>query len=129
MNYCKRIFSLVCLLFLTLSISAQSAKKYPSRFWEITGNGLTKPSYLYGTMHVSKKLAYYLPDTFFIALKNVDKRWQKHHRAAYRGPVELRPASRRARNLPLGQDRHGEVGPGDPRRFAKQGAHARVRAA
>lgn len=72
MNYCKRIFSLVCLLFLTLSISAQSAKKYPSRFWEITGNGLTKPSYLYGTMHVSKKLAYYLPDTFFIALKNVD---------------------------------------------------------
>jgi uncharacterized protein YbaP (TraB family) len=56
----------------TFNLTAQNTKKYPSRFWEITGNGLTKPSYLYGTMHVSKKLAYYLPDTFFVALKNVD---------------------------------------------------------
>ncbi len=40
--------------------------------WEISGNGLDKPSYLYGTMHVSSKLAFHLGDSFFIALKNID---------------------------------------------------------
>lgn len=40
--------------------------------WEITGNGLKKPSYLYGTMHVSNKVAFHLSDTFFIAIKSCD---------------------------------------------------------
>jgi uncharacterized protein YbaP (TraB family) len=26
--------------------------------WQITGNGLKKPSYVYGTMHVSQKIAF-----------------------------------------------------------------------
>ena len=47
-------------------------KKYQGLLWEITGNGLNKPSYLYGTMHVSKKLAFRLSDTFYLALKNCD---------------------------------------------------------
>lgn len=69
----KSLLLLFVVSLFTIDFSfAQSSKKYPSRFWEISGNGLTKPSYLYGTMHVSKKLAYYLPDTFFIALNNVD---------------------------------------------------------
>jgi uncharacterized protein YbaP (TraB family) len=46
--------------------------KYPSLFWEITGNGLTKPSYLFGTMHVSSKMVFHLSDSFYLALKNVD---------------------------------------------------------
>jgi uncharacterized protein YbaP (TraB family) len=46
------------------------AKKYPSLFWEITGNGLKKPSYLFGTMHVSSKIAFNLSDSFYIAIKN-----------------------------------------------------------
>lgn len=41
--------------------------------WEISGNGTTKPSYLYGTMHVSNKVAFNLSDTFFLGLKNADK--------------------------------------------------------
>lgn len=45
-------------------------KKYPSLLWEITGNGLKKPSYLIGTMHVSNKLAFNLPDSFYIAIRN-----------------------------------------------------------
>jgi uncharacterized protein YbaP (TraB family) len=45
---------------------------YPSLLWEITGNGLTKPSYLFGTMHVSSKMAFHLSDSFYMALKNVD---------------------------------------------------------
>ena len=47
-------------------------RKYPARLWQITGNGLKKPSYLYGTMHVSKKLAFNLGDTFYKALEDVD---------------------------------------------------------
>jgi len=45
---------------------------YPSLFWEITGNGLKKPSYLFGTMHVSSKMAFHLSDSFYYAIKNVD---------------------------------------------------------
>ncbi len=40
--------------------------------YKITGNGLDKPSYLYGTMHVSNKIAFNLADSFFLALKSVD---------------------------------------------------------
>ncbi len=46
--------------------------KYPSIFWEITGNGLKKPSYLFGTMHVSMKLAFNLSDSFYTAMQSVD---------------------------------------------------------
>lgn len=49
-----------------------SAKKYPSLFWEITGKGLEKPSYLFGTMHVSSKMVFHLSDSFYYAMKNVD---------------------------------------------------------
>lgn len=46
------------------------AKKYPSLLWEISGRGLKKPSYLIGTMHVSSKMAFNLPDSFYIAVRN-----------------------------------------------------------
>ena len=39
-----------------------------SLLWEISGNGLEKSSYLYGTMHVSKKIAFRLDDVFYEAL-------------------------------------------------------------
>lgn len=47
-------------------------KKYQSLLWEITGNGLKKPSYLFGTMHVSNKLAFQLADSFYLGIKNAD---------------------------------------------------------
>lgn len=68
----KKLILVVTYLLLLLPTTLNAQKKYQSRFWEITGNGLTKPSYLYGTMHVSKKLAYYLPDTFFVAMQRAD---------------------------------------------------------
>ena len=40
------------LLALTLSLQVQAQKKN-SLLWEITGKGLTKPSYLYGTLHIT----------------------------------------------------------------------------
>lgn len=50
----------------------KTEKKYQGLLWEITGNGLTRPSYLFGTMHVSNKLAFHLADSFFTAIKSVD---------------------------------------------------------
>lgn len=67
------------LLFVTFIFSSNTffgqttmPKKYPSLLWEITGNGLKKPSYLYGTMHVSDKVAFNLTDSFFVAIKSCD---------------------------------------------------------
>lgn len=71
----KRILPAFFLLF-TVTLKAQepssSTKKYQGLLWEITGNGLTKPSYLFGTMHVSSKLAFHLSDSFYYALRQVD---------------------------------------------------------
>ncbi len=47
------------------------SKKYQSLLWEISGNGLKTPSYLFGTMHVSSKMVFHLADSFYYALKNV----------------------------------------------------------
>lgn len=44
------------------------AQEKNSLLWEISGNGLSKTSYLYGTMHVSKKIAFRLDDVFYEAL-------------------------------------------------------------
>jgi uncharacterized protein YbaP (TraB family) len=62
------------LLFLSLSLTAQqkTEKKYPALLWEITGNGLKKPSYLFGTMHVSSKLVFHLSDSFYVDIKSTD---------------------------------------------------------
>lgn len=70
----KRIFiiSLILLPYLLTAQSPIKQKKYPSLLWEITGNGLTKPSYLFGTMHVSSKLAFHLADSFYIGIRNAD---------------------------------------------------------
>ncbi len=68
----KRIISLLLISFTFFCSEAQLTikdKKYPSLLWEITGKGLAQPSYLIGTMHVSSKLAFNLPDSFYIALR------------------------------------------------------------
>ena len=53
------------LLALLLVTSLSFAQKEKTLFWEISGNGLTKKSYLYGTMHVNDKISYHLSDAFF----------------------------------------------------------------
>jgi uncharacterized protein YbaP (TraB family) len=65
------IFRILILVLLPFMVSAQT-KKYPSLLWKISGKGLSKPSYVYGTMHVSNRVAYHLSDQFFDALKSVD---------------------------------------------------------
>lgn len=54
----KKIFFVLCVL-LSFSLSAQ----YNSLLWKITGNGLKKPSYLYGTMHTSDSRVFNFSDS------------------------------------------------------------------
>lgn len=37
--------------------------------WEITGNGLTAPSYLFGSMHVTDRRAFEFPDSLYTAIE------------------------------------------------------------
>jgi len=72
---CLKGFCAIVSLFFVYSITAQTTKKTPkynSLFWEITGNGLKKPSYLFGTMHVSSKMVFHLSDSFYHAINNTD---------------------------------------------------------
>ena len=72
----RRPFCVVVLLIGFFISHAQSPKlkdqKYPSLLWEITGNGLKKPSYLFGTMHVSSKMVFNLSDSFYTAIRSAD---------------------------------------------------------
>ena len=43
-----------------------------SLLWEISGNGLTKKSYIYGTYHVNEKISYHLTDEFYQHLLQAD---------------------------------------------------------
>lgn len=64
----KVFLLLLCLPLLVMSANAQTK----SLLWQISGNGMSKPSYIYGTMHVSDKIAFHLTDSFFIALRSAD---------------------------------------------------------
>jgi len=71
----KKILILFAACFTFLITGAQvklAIKKYPSLLWEISGNGMKKPSHLIGTMHVSSKLAFNLPDSFYMAIRNAE---------------------------------------------------------
>lgn len=70
----KILIALISVITATNSFAQKPKKtgKYPSVLWEITGNGLSKPSYLFGTMHVSSKMVFHLSDSFYYALENVD---------------------------------------------------------
>ena len=63
---------LLSILLLPLFSFAQINKDYQGLLWKISGNGLEEPSYLYGTMHVSNRVAFHLSETFFDALDNAD---------------------------------------------------------
>jgi uncharacterized protein YbaP (TraB family) len=69
----KFILSLVlCGTLCTPNLQAQAPTE-KSVFWEITPKQGGKKSYLYGTMHVSKKVAFRLPNALYEAIKSVDK--------------------------------------------------------
>jgi len=71
----RKLFAAVWILSCFISYSQKTKvppKKYPSLLWEISGNGMKKPSYLFGTMHVSSKMVFHLSDSFYLGIKNAD---------------------------------------------------------
>jgi uncharacterized protein YbaP (TraB family) len=66
----NKLFTLIFSI-LTIIVSAQESQK--GLLWKITGNGTTKPSYIYGNMHVSSKIAFRLGEEFFEAISSTDK--------------------------------------------------------
>src|ERR1700748_2148977 len=69
----KFFVAVFCVLCFFLSNAQQEKHQYPSVFWEITGNGLKTPSYLFGTMHVSNKMVFHLSDSFYNAIQRCDE--------------------------------------------------------
>ena len=71
-NLFTRFFlTVVCCVFF-LSPQAQT-KKYPSTLlWRITGKGLSKPSYLFGTIHVTDRRVFYFSDSLYSCLGKAD---------------------------------------------------------
>lgn len=68
----KWLLWLFATLLLASNTNAQKKGEYQSLFWEISGNGLQKPSYLFGTMHVSQKMVFHLGEPWFNAIDSVD---------------------------------------------------------
>ncbi|MEE9348842.1 MAG: TraB/GumN family protein, partial [Flavobacteriaceae bacterium] len=64
----KRI-TLIWVILMSLTMQAQLED---SLLWKISGNGLEKDSYLFGTMHVSEKIAFHLDDVFYESLMKAD---------------------------------------------------------
>ena len=65
----KLFFSSLILLF---SITTYAQKSQKSLLWKITNENTNKTSYLYGTMHISGRLAFHLGEEFFDAIEEVD---------------------------------------------------------
>lgn len=69
----KKIFLTLIFLLPLLAVSiCFGQENNRSLLWEISGNGLEKSSYLYGTMHVSDRVSYHLTDAFFKYLIEAD---------------------------------------------------------
>src|SRR5215470_5085145 len=52
--------------------AASQIQNQSSLLWRISGNGLNKPSYLFGTMHVYDKKAFNFKDSLYAFLEKVD---------------------------------------------------------
>src|ERR1043165_7079460 len=75
-NVFFRAFCFALALFGIVSGNAQTDKQKPlekSLLWEISGNGLTKPSYLYGTIHMICKDDASLGDSLVAAIQRSDR--------------------------------------------------------
>lgn len=60
-------------LLLLLAFTSSSQNTWPKTLlWRISGNGLTKPSYLYGTMHLQDKRLFQFGDSVYHAIEKTE---------------------------------------------------------
>lgn len=70
----KRFFIASLLLATLTSVTAQQNNKRPNYklLWKISGNGLKKPSYLFGTMHVQDNRAFDFSDSVLLKISECE---------------------------------------------------------
>jgi len=71
MKFFRRILHLFVFAFAIISLQAQSPTP-KTLLWRISGNGLGKPSYLYGTMHLTDKRLFNFGDSVYKAIEKSD---------------------------------------------------------
>jgi uncharacterized protein YbaP (TraB family) len=67
----KKLTVTFSLSFMVLFCLAQT-KPAPTLLWRISGNGMTKPSFLFGTMHVNERRAFNFKDSLYQYLEQAD---------------------------------------------------------
>lgn len=73
MRSIKNLFQFCLLgLFSCISFFLNAQDEATSLLWEISGKGLEKPSYLYGTIHIQDKKVFQFPDVVTTSLFNCD---------------------------------------------------------
>lgn len=68
----RQFVLLISILFSCFSSFSQNGKLANTLLWRISGNGLEKPSYLYGTMHLTDKRVFQLGDSVYKALEQTE---------------------------------------------------------
>jgi len=63
---------LLFIFILVINTPVFAQKEYNSLFWEISGNGLTEPSYLYGTMHTQDSRVFHFKEGVIEAFNSSD---------------------------------------------------------
>jgi len=72
MYHTKRIAIVTFFLILFLTVKAQTNQWPKTLLWRITGNGLEKPSFLYGTIHLEDRRLFYFGDSLYRCLEQAD---------------------------------------------------------
>lgn len=68
----KRILFFI-LLIVPIFLTAQPKKNAASTLlWRISGKGMQKPSYLYGTMHLQDKRLFHFTDSLYAGIRSVE---------------------------------------------------------
>src|SRR5262245_34826207 len=66
----KLTHAILCFLFFSINTYCQNNAN--TMLWRISGKGLTKPSYLFGTIHLNDKRVFQLGDSVYYALENTE---------------------------------------------------------
>jgi uncharacterized protein YbaP (TraB family) len=66
----KPILILLLSIIVTNALAQQQKPTVYSLLWKISGKGLTKPSYIFGTMHVKDKRAFGFSDSVMLAIQS-----------------------------------------------------------
>ncbi|MBS1600443.1 MAG: TraB/GumN family protein [Bacteroidetes bacterium] len=68
----RKLYLLFCIGLVCFRSSSQAQKIPNSLLWRISGNGLQKPSYLYGTLHLTDERIFNFGDSLYSAIEKSD---------------------------------------------------------